>query len=106
MYFRREGLGGNYLCGQSPTEQEEPRDTNLEQVIQGYRDTGIQIYRDTGIQRYRDTEIHGYKDAGIQRYGDTKIQGYKDMEIQRYRDTLFIISEYAHNKDYILYSLG
>ncbi len=57
MYFRREGLGGNYLCGQSPTEQEEPRDTNLEQVIQGYRDTGIQGYRDTGVQGFRDTGI-------------------------------------------------
>ena len=87
MYFRREGLGGNYLCGQSPTEQEEPRDTNLEQVIQGYRDTGI--------QGYRYTEIQGYSDTGIQRYMVTRMQGYKDMEIQRFRDTLFIISEYA-----------
>ena len=32
MYFRREGLGGNYLCGQSPTEEEEPSDTDLDQV--------------------------------------------------------------------------
>ena len=22
VYFRREGLGGNYLCGQSPTEEQ------------------------------------------------------------------------------------
>jgi len=32
VYFRREGLGGNYLCGQSPTEEEEPVDTNLDEV--------------------------------------------------------------------------
>jgi hypothetical protein len=30
-YCRREGAGGNYLCGQSPTEEQEPTDTtNLE----------------------------------------------------------------------------
>jgi len=32
VYFRREGLGGNYLCGQSPTEEEEPGNTNLDEV--------------------------------------------------------------------------
>jgi len=32
VYFRREGLGGNYLCGQSPTEEQEPRDTDLDKV--------------------------------------------------------------------------
>lgn len=32
VYFRREGLGGNYLCGQSPTEEEEPDNTNLDEV--------------------------------------------------------------------------
>jgi len=32
VYFRREGLGGNYLCGQSPTEEQEPKDTNLDVV--------------------------------------------------------------------------
>ncbi|XP_070621230.1 FAD-dependent oxidoreductase domain-containing protein 1 [Erythrolamprus reginae] len=30
MYFRREGLGGNYLGGLSPTEEEEPDIENLE----------------------------------------------------------------------------
>ncbi len=31
IYCRREGAGGNYLCGQSPTEEQEPTDTtNLE----------------------------------------------------------------------------
>jgi FAD-dependent oxidoreductase domain-containing protein 1 len=30
VYFRREGAGGNYLCGQSPTEEQEPTDTSLE----------------------------------------------------------------------------
>ncbi|KAL1123695.1 hypothetical protein AAG570_001468 [Ranatra chinensis] len=29
-YFRREGLGGNYLCGRSPTDEEEPPTDNLE----------------------------------------------------------------------------
>ncbi|KAL4829983.1 hypothetical protein H8958_012565 [Nasalis larvatus] len=29
-YFRREGLGSNYLGGRSPTEEEEPDPTNLE----------------------------------------------------------------------------
>ncbi|XP_055212327.1 FAD-dependent oxidoreductase domain-containing protein 1 isoform X4 [Gorilla gorilla gorilla] len=29
-YFRREGLGSNYLGGRSPTEQEEPDPANLE----------------------------------------------------------------------------
>jgi len=32
VYFRREGLGGNYLCGQSPTEEQEPNDTDLTKV--------------------------------------------------------------------------
>ncbi|XP_023335944.1 FAD-dependent oxidoreductase domain-containing protein 1 isoform X2 [Eurytemora carolleeae] len=41
VYFRREGLGGNYLCGQSPTEQEEPRDTNLEQVDMDWFDEAV-----------------------------------------------------------------
>ncbi|XP_076780732.1 FAD-dependent oxidoreductase domain-containing protein 1 isoform X7 [Arvicanthis niloticus] len=30
VYFRREGLGNNYLGGCSPTEEEEPDPTNLE----------------------------------------------------------------------------
>ncbi|XP_063121491.1 FAD-dependent oxidoreductase domain-containing protein 1 isoform X5 [Rattus norvegicus] len=30
VYFRREGLGSNYLGGCSPTEEEEPDPTNLE----------------------------------------------------------------------------
>ncbi|XP_069894390.1 FAD-dependent oxidoreductase domain-containing protein 1 [Dipodomys merriami] len=30
VYFRREGLGCNYLGGRSPTEEEEPDPTNLE----------------------------------------------------------------------------
>ncbi len=29
-YFRREGYGGHYLCGMSPTEDEEPAIDNLE----------------------------------------------------------------------------
>lgn len=29
-YFRREGLGGLYLCGQSPTEEHEPSIDNLD----------------------------------------------------------------------------
>ena len=29
---RREGLGGNYLCGQSPTAAQEPSDTDLDTV--------------------------------------------------------------------------
>ena len=29
---RREGLGGNYLCGQSPTQDQEPADTDLDTV--------------------------------------------------------------------------
>ena len=32
MYFRREGQGGHYLCGQSPTEEQEPSDTDLRSV--------------------------------------------------------------------------
>ena len=32
VYFRREGLGGNYLCGQSPTLAQEPPDTDLSTV--------------------------------------------------------------------------
>ncbi|XP_032905856.1 FAD-dependent oxidoreductase domain-containing protein 1 [Amblyraja radiata] len=30
MYFRREGLGGNYVGGLSPAEEEEPDSSNLE----------------------------------------------------------------------------
>ncbi|XP_013402283.1 FAD-dependent oxidoreductase domain-containing protein 1 [Lingula anatina] len=30
VYFRREGLGGNYICGGSPTEEEEPDIATLE----------------------------------------------------------------------------
>ncbi|XP_061104210.1 FAD-dependent oxidoreductase domain-containing protein 1 isoform X1 [Conger conger] len=30
FYFRREGLGGNYITGMSPEEEEEPETTNLE----------------------------------------------------------------------------
>lgn len=29
-YFRRDGLGGNYLCGRSPTLEQEPSCENLE----------------------------------------------------------------------------
>lgn len=29
-YFRREGLGGNYICGLSPNEDEEPDASNLD----------------------------------------------------------------------------
>lgn len=32
VYFRREGQGGHYLCGQSPTEEQEPSDTDLRSV--------------------------------------------------------------------------
>lgn len=32
VYFRREGLGGNYLCGQSPSPAQEPPDTDLATV--------------------------------------------------------------------------
>ena len=32
VYFRREGQGGSYLCGQSPTEDQEPGDTDLDTV--------------------------------------------------------------------------
>jgi len=32
VYFRREGLGGNYLCGKSPSEDKEPEDTDLSVV--------------------------------------------------------------------------
>jgi len=32
VYFRREGLGGNYLCGQSPNQEQEPKDTDLDNV--------------------------------------------------------------------------
>lgn len=30
VYFRREGLGGNYIAGMSPEEEEEPETNNLE----------------------------------------------------------------------------
>ncbi|XP_071398139.1 FAD-dependent oxidoreductase domain-containing protein 1 isoform X1 [Centroberyx affinis] len=30
VYFRREGLGGNYIAGASPEEEEEPDSSNLE----------------------------------------------------------------------------
>ncbi|XP_012821381.1 FAD-dependent oxidoreductase domain-containing protein 1 isoform X1 [Xenopus tropicalis] len=30
VYFRREGLGGNYIAGKSPTEEEEPDISNME----------------------------------------------------------------------------
>lgn len=30
--FRREGLGGNYICGRSPEPSEEPECNDLEQV--------------------------------------------------------------------------
>lgn len=30
VYFRREGLGGNYICGRSPSPEEEPDVSNLE----------------------------------------------------------------------------
>ncbi|KAJ8342504.1 hypothetical protein SKAU_G00324320 [Synaphobranchus kaupii] len=30
VYFRREGLGGNYITGMSPEEEEEPETTDLE----------------------------------------------------------------------------
>ena len=32
IFSRREGKGGNYLCGQSPTAEQEPGDTDLDQV--------------------------------------------------------------------------
>jgi len=41
VYFRREGLGGNYLCGQSPTEEEEPEDTDLNSVDMDWFDEAV-----------------------------------------------------------------
>ena len=29
-YFRRDGLGGNFLCGRSPSSEEEPAIDNME----------------------------------------------------------------------------
>jgi len=41
VYFRREGLGGNYLCGQSPTEEQEPADTDLNVVDMDWFDEQV-----------------------------------------------------------------
>jgi len=41
VYFRREGLGGNYLCGQSPTEEQEPTDTDLSEVDMDWFDEQV-----------------------------------------------------------------
>ncbi|XP_008426761.1 FAD-dependent oxidoreductase domain-containing protein 1 [Poecilia reticulata] len=38
VYFRREGLGGNYICGVSPEEAEEPDTSNLEVDHQFFED--------------------------------------------------------------------
>ncbi|XP_054902481.1 FAD-dependent oxidoreductase domain-containing protein 1 [Poeciliopsis prolifica] len=38
VYFRREGLGGNYICGMSPEEAEEPDTSNLEVDHQFFQD--------------------------------------------------------------------
>nr|XP_046267117.1 FAD-dependent oxidoreductase domain-containing protein 1 [Scatophagus argus] len=38
VYFRREGLGGNYIAGASPAEEEEPDTTNLEVDHQFFED--------------------------------------------------------------------
>ncbi|SPP73635.1 blast:FAD-dependent oxidoreductase domain-containing protein 1 [Drosophila guanche] len=39
-YFRRDGLGGNFLCGRSPCDEEEPNCETLD-VDHGYFDTDI-----------------------------------------------------------------
>lgn len=39
-YFRRDGLGGNFLCGRSPADDEEPNCETLD-VDHGYFDTNI-----------------------------------------------------------------
>ncbi|BFG05919.1 FAD-dependent oxidoreductase domain-containing protein 1-like [Drosophila madeirensis] len=39
-YFRRDGLGGNFLCGRSPCDEEEPNCDTLD-VDHGYFDTDI-----------------------------------------------------------------
>ena len=41
VYFRREGLGGNYLCGQSPTLAQEPPDTDLSTVDMDWFDEQV-----------------------------------------------------------------
>ena len=41
VYFRREGLGGNYLCGQSPTADQEPPDTDLAKVDMDWFDEQV-----------------------------------------------------------------
>ncbi|KAM9846496.1 FAD-dependent oxidoreductase domain-containing protein 1 [Aulostomus maculatus] len=38
IYFRREGLGGNYIAGMSPEEAEEPDTTNLDVDHQFFED--------------------------------------------------------------------
>ncbi|XP_038146305.1 FAD-dependent oxidoreductase domain-containing protein 1 [Cyprinodon tularosa] len=38
VYFRREGLGGNYICGISPEEAEEPDTSNLDVDHQFFED--------------------------------------------------------------------
>ena len=41
VYFRREGLGGNYLCGQSPNSDQEPPDTDLNTVDMDWFDEQV-----------------------------------------------------------------
>ena len=40
---RREGTGGNYLCGQSPTQDQEPGDTDLDKVDMDWFDEQARI---------------------------------------------------------------
>ncbi|XP_043260193.1 FAD-dependent oxidoreductase domain-containing protein 1 [Colletes gigas] len=39
VYFRREGLGGSYICGKSPAESEEPSVDNLDVDYEYFNET-------------------------------------------------------------------
>lgn len=57
VYFRREGLGGNYLCGQSPTQAQEPDDTNLDTVDMDWFDEQVWPVMAARVKAFEELKV-------------------------------------------------
>ncbi|ALC42173.1 CG3270 [Drosophila busckii] len=64
-YFRRDGMGGNFLCGRSPTEEEEPACDTLD-VDHGYFETNVWPTLATRVPAFESIKVQsswaGYYD--------------------------------------------
>jgi len=58
VYCRREGLGGNFICGRSPNENEEPDTSNLD-VDYSYFDSAIWPHLANRVKAFESIKLKG-----------------------------------------------